>query len=124
MKTPRTETAVLVAALRILERDIQSGDGVANAAIAEAADRLAELEREVAALRDAIEESEEFARKNGETCGSKIRELLRENSALREDSKIVDELCAIHGCGREFLMVWCRAAAYAQKEYTRKEAQP
>ena len=49
---------------------------------------------------------------------------MKELAKLREDSKIVDELCALHGCGREFLMVWCRAAAYAQKEYTRKEAQP
>lgn len=48
----RSSTETLVKALRILARDIQSDDGVANAAIAEAADRLAELERENAALRD------------------------------------------------------------------------
>ena len=65
MKTPRTETAVLVTALRILERDIQSGDGVANAAIAEAADRLAELERENAALREALANADELERYSG-----------------------------------------------------------
>ena len=37
---PRTETWVLVAALRELARTIASDDGVANAAIGEAADRL------------------------------------------------------------------------------------
>ena len=41
-----TETKVLIEALRILARDIQSGDGVANAAIAEAADRLEELAKD------------------------------------------------------------------------------
>jgi hypothetical protein len=42
MKTP---TATLIEALRILSRDIESEDGTANAAIAEAADRLEELSR-------------------------------------------------------------------------------
>lgn len=46
MKTPRTPTPILVEALRILSRDIQSEDGVANAAIAEAADRIEELDKE------------------------------------------------------------------------------
>jgi hypothetical protein len=39
----KTETLILAAAMDILARDIQSGDGVANAAIAEAAERLREL---------------------------------------------------------------------------------
>jgi hypothetical protein len=39
----KTDTPTLIRALRILAQDIQSGDGVANAAIAEAADRLEEL---------------------------------------------------------------------------------
>ena len=42
----------LVSALRILSVEIQSGDGVANAAISEAAERLALLqEKSVAVLR-------------------------------------------------------------------------
>lgn len=41
-KERRSSTSTLIVALRILARDIQSGDGVANAAIAEAADRLEE----------------------------------------------------------------------------------
>lgn len=40
----KTSTETLIKALRILAEDIKSDDGVANAAIAEAADRLEELE--------------------------------------------------------------------------------
>ena len=40
----RTRTPILIAAMRLLSKEIQSEDGVANAAIAEAADRLEELE--------------------------------------------------------------------------------
>ena len=39
----KTDTETLVKALRILAVEIQSGDGIAKAAIAEAADRLDEL---------------------------------------------------------------------------------
>ena len=41
---PRSSTTTLIAALEVLARDIQSEDGVANAAIAEAAHRLYELQ--------------------------------------------------------------------------------
>lgn len=51
MNPPKTKDDHLIAALRILARDIQSDDGVANAAIAEAADRLEELKSEVDMLR-------------------------------------------------------------------------
>lgn len=40
--TMRSNTSILIEALRILARNIESGDGVANAAIAEAAQRLAD----------------------------------------------------------------------------------
>jgi hypothetical protein len=43
MTTPRSSTDTLIKALRILGRDIQSADGVANAVMFEAADRLYEL---------------------------------------------------------------------------------
>ena len=54
MSAPRTETGVLAEALRLLSRDIQSEDGVANMAIAEAAERLMELQAENKALRKAL----------------------------------------------------------------------
>jgi len=43
MADRRTDDATLIAALRILAREIKSQDGAANACIAEAAERLAEL---------------------------------------------------------------------------------
>ena len=49
-KTPRTDTLTLASAMDVLAREIQSHDGVANAAIAEAAQRLRELEWEAAGL--------------------------------------------------------------------------
>lgn len=39
----RAKTTTIIEALRILQRDIQSDDGIANAAIGEAADRLVEF---------------------------------------------------------------------------------
>jgi hypothetical protein len=53
MKNPRSSTETLIKALRILARDIQSNDGVANAAIYEAADRLEELQAEKALEKEA-----------------------------------------------------------------------
>ncbi|NCC41382.1 MAG: hypothetical protein EOM21_18545 [Gammaproteobacteria bacterium] len=49
----RSSTETLIAAMRVLAVDIQSEDGVANAAIAEAAERLLEL-------RDALEKAQKF----------------------------------------------------------------
>jgi hypothetical protein len=46
----KTDTLTLAAAMDALALEIQSADGVANAAIAEAADRLRALEVEVGAL--------------------------------------------------------------------------
>ena len=43
----KTDTLTLINAMRRLANDIQSDDGVANAAIAEAADRLEELRSKV-----------------------------------------------------------------------------
>lgn len=55
----RSTTDTLIKALRILARDIESGDGVANAAIAEAADRLEQItmpdDQTFARIMDAME---------------------------------------------------------------------
>jgi hypothetical protein len=48
--SPRSDTPTLIEALRILARDIESDDGVANAVIAEAADRLMAFQEAVTAL--------------------------------------------------------------------------
>ena len=49
----RSSTETLIAAMRILAAEIQSPDGVANAAIREAAERLVELDGALDALRTA-----------------------------------------------------------------------
>ena len=46
----RTSTETLIAAMRILSQDIQSEDGAANAAVAEAAQRLEEQQERIAKL--------------------------------------------------------------------------
>ena len=46
----RTSTETLIAAMRILSQDIQSDDGAANAAVAEAGERLAEQHMRIAQL--------------------------------------------------------------------------
>lgn len=50
MKNRNTDDETLASAMDVLAREIQSGDGVANAAIAEAAQRL----RELRAQRDTL----------------------------------------------------------------------
>jgi len=50
----KTSTTTLIKALEILSKEIQSEDGVANAAIAEAADRLKMLDKRVIELEDVI----------------------------------------------------------------------
>ena len=52
--TSSTPTAILIKALEILVNDVQSNDGVANATIAEAADRLKKLDNRVIELEDTI----------------------------------------------------------------------
>ena len=51
----RSKTTTLIQAMRILAADIQSEDGVANAAIAEAADRMEELLELVDGAYDIVE---------------------------------------------------------------------
>lgn len=50
----QTSTPILIKALEILSKDIQSNDGVANATILEASIRLKELDNRVIELEDTI----------------------------------------------------------------------
>jgi len=50
----KTDTQNLITAMRHLAATIQSDDGVANAAIAEAADRLDELQSTIADIRSTL----------------------------------------------------------------------
>ena len=51
MLEPRTDIKTLIEALRILANDIQSNDGVANACIWEAANRLEEMDELLAGVK-------------------------------------------------------------------------
>jgi hypothetical protein len=57
----RSKTETIIGALRVLAQDIQSGDGVANLAIAEAADRMEELCSELLFQRRVAEKNAEAA---------------------------------------------------------------
>jgi len=61
--TPRTETKTLASAMHVLARDIQSNDGVANAAIQEAGERLLELDAELTQWREMAEELEKSVKR-------------------------------------------------------------
>jgi len=50
----KTNSKTLIKALRILSEDVQSDDGVANACIAEAANRIEELELKVSELNQKL----------------------------------------------------------------------
>lgn len=50
----RTKTATLIGAMSKLAQDIESVDGLANMMVAEAADRLEELDKRAQTFRDAI----------------------------------------------------------------------
>ena len=53
-----SSSATLVSAMRILANDIQSDDGVANAAIREGADRIEQLTEAVKVLHDLLHRSQ------------------------------------------------------------------
>jgi hypothetical protein len=61
----RTSDEILIESMFILADDIQSDDGVANAAIREAAFRLDEQKKEIEALKKELEEYRSLAEKMG-----------------------------------------------------------
>lgn len=74
MTDRRTPDATLISALRILARDIQSGDGCANACLLETATRLEELAEE---------------RRSISTLLQKVESLEDEIASLREERRWV-----------------------------------
>ena len=87
----RTQIEILVKAMHILANDIQSDDGVANAAIYEAAKRLEEQNQRIKRLEEQLMES-----KNkyavlvadvvlNEDRAERIKQLEEENDAMRAD---------------------------------------
>lgn len=94
----RSSTETLVAAMRILARDIQSGDGVANAAISEAADRLEELQASIAELDGRINTLLEQRNKLGQDVqNAAITGVVPENHAIGAQLGLVANLRAMVG---------------------------
>ena len=81
----RTSTETLVKSLNILANDIQSEDGVANAAIAEGALRIEELNKENLLYRDIL--GKIYIARNITLSESEIvKQLKRIDSLLREEN--------------------------------------
>lgn len=81
----RTSTETLVKSLNILANDIQSEDGVANAAIAEGALRIEELNKENLLYRSILNKI--YIARNITLSESEIeKQLKRIDSLLREEN--------------------------------------
>jgi len=89
----RTSTETLIAAMHILATEIQSDDGAANAAVAEAAERLAEQHMRI----DQLETENDSMRADLLSWGDNLRlqqrinRLEEENEALRADLLLWNE---------------------------------
>ena len=59
----KSKTSVIAGAMKVLARDIQCEDGVANAACQESAERLQELEKALNDANERIKELEDMMRK-------------------------------------------------------------
>lgn len=84
-----SNTDTLISALRILAEDIQSSDGVANAVVTEAADRLEELE---AQLKEAQEYADKLVAHKDMLCLPKdLQNLRTANSQFATENHILKE---------------------------------
>ena len=88
---PKTET--LVSALRILSVEIQSGDGVANAVVAEAADRLTLMANLVARHIEETKKDTQEMQTACETMNGATETIQRLKSHIERLKKAGDSLC-------------------------------
>ncbi|MGA0889454.1 MAG: hypothetical protein ACO3S0_16165 [bacterium] len=81
----KSSTETIIGAMRILARDIQSDDGVANIAILEAADRLEEQQEEITELKKFIAEGKEVMA----TAETAMRDTL---AGLKEMGEVIAQM--------------------------------
>ena len=95
----RTSTETLIAAMRIFSRDIISDDGVTNAFIAEAAQRLEEQQDRIKRLEEELERTKQ----DRNAIAKKTREplLLKLDHANERISKLNDYVAALETAGDE-----------------------
>ncbi len=112
----KTETLILADAMDVLAREIQSGDGIANAAIAEAAERLRSLEVEkcktIVKLRDAERRIEENHERAERIIQSREAKLERVSMALRDAISTYDPQRDATFVGAERQEAWADALAH------------
>ena len=100
----KSDTKTLVAAMRILAEDIQSEDGVANSAIAEAANRLEELEEQ---LKEAQDYANKLVEHKDMVCLPKDLENLREaNSHFATQNHILKEQLRMSESNPNTIKIW------------------
>ncbi len=119
---PKTET--LVSALRILSVEIQSGDGVANAVVAEAADRLTLMANLVARHIEETKKDTQEMQTACETMNGATETIQRLKECINRLEEAGDETdgrigC---GCGCDGPCSDCRSAS--EKWNKAKEAKP
>jgi len=99
-----SSTQTLISAMRSLAQDIQSEDGVANLAIAEAADRLEELEEQ---LQKAQDYAERLVEHKDMVCLPKDLENLREaNSHFATENHILKEQLRMSESNPNTIKIW------------------
>lgn len=81
----KSSTETLINAMRILATEIQSDDGVANAAIAEAAQRLDEQQKLIKKLESDDMRADLLMWSDNLRLQQRIAQLERENDAMRAD---------------------------------------
>lgn len=85
MTDRRSDTETIIAALDVLAREIHSNDGVANAALAEGAQRLRDMQRKVAEFRERKQEAETRERSAWLLRQAEARQFSEELNRLRAE---------------------------------------
>ena len=100
----KSDTKTLIASMRILAEDIQSEDGVANSAIAEAANRLEELEEQ---LKEAQDYADKLVEHKDMVCLPKDLENLREaNSYFATENHMLKEQQRMSESNPNTIKIW------------------
>ena len=92
----RSSIETLIKAMKILSEDIQSGDGVANAAILEAAERLEELQKDNLKLQKWIDDLQSGMYINCVYCGHQYGSKEDTPTSMAETLKQHVEECPDH----------------------------
>jgi hypothetical protein len=100
----KSSTQTLISAMRILAEDIQSEDGAANLAIAEAADRLEELAEQ---LQEAQDYAERLVEHKDMVClPADLANLREANSHFATENHILKEQLRMSESNPNTIKIW------------------